>query len=131
MRDALTRHQQWCAAEGLTGPAYEQQRAHLASDAAAELDRRGQARGRVPPMPRRPPQFGVLSEDNMLAVPIRHTSSPGSRVVTEPIPDVGQAVLDRITALPRTWLMDEDPVAELHPDRHAEVGRRICNLIGP
>lgn len=27
---------------------------------------------------------------------------PGSRVVTEPIPDVGQAVLDRISALPRT-----------------------------
>jgi mRNA-degrading endonuclease toxin of MazEF toxin-antitoxin module len=106
-------------------------------------------------MPRRPPQFGdvwnikggvpgpepwlivsndlylELSEDNMLAVPIRDTSRPGSRVVTEPIPDVGQAVLDRITALPRTWLVGDDPVAELHPDRHAEVGRRICNLIGP
>jgi hypothetical protein len=41
-----------------------------------------------------------LSEDNMLAVPIRDTTRPGSRVVTEPIPDVGQAVLDRITALP-------------------------------
>ncbi len=46
MRDALTRHQQWCAAEGLAGPDYEQQRAHLAADAAAELDRLGQARGR-------------------------------------------------------------------------------------
>ena len=46
MRDALTRHQQWCAGEGLTGPAYEQQRAHLAADAAAELDRLDQARGR-------------------------------------------------------------------------------------
>jgi hypothetical protein len=72
-----------------------------------------------------------LSEDNMLAVPIRLTSSPGSRVVTEPIPDVGQAVLDRISALPRTWLMGEDPITVLHPGRHAEVGRRICNLIGP
>ncbi len=72
-----------------------------------------------------------LSEDNMLAVPIRDTSRPGSRVVTEPIPDVGQAVLDRITALPRTWLIGDDPVTELHPDRHTEVGRRICNLIGP
>jgi hypothetical protein len=41
-RDALTRHQRWCAAEGLTGPSYEQQRAHL----AAELDCLGQARGR-------------------------------------------------------------------------------------
>ncbi len=50
-----------------------------------------------------------LSEDNMLAVPIRDTSSPGSRVVTEPIPDVGQAVLDRITALPRTLLIGDDP----------------------
>jgi hypothetical protein len=44
---------------------------------------------------------------------------------------VGQAVLDRITALPRTWLIGDQPVAELHPDRHAEVGRRIRNLIGP
>jgi mRNA-degrading endonuclease toxin of MazEF toxin-antitoxin module len=72
-----------------------------------------------------------LNEDNMLAVPIRDTNRPGSRIVTEPIPDVGQAVLDRITALPRTWLMGEDPVTELHPDRRTEVGRRIRNLIGP
>ncbi|MCA1696645.1 MAG: hypothetical protein LC749_19060 [Actinobacteria bacterium] len=46
MRDALTRHQQWCAAEGLSGTDYEQQRAHLAADAAAELDRLGTARAR-------------------------------------------------------------------------------------
>lgn len=46
MRDALMRHQQWCAAEDLTGPAYEQQRAHLGAEAAAELDRLGEARGR-------------------------------------------------------------------------------------
>ncbi|MGQ0775879.1 MAG: hypothetical protein ACT4NY_15910 [Pseudonocardiales bacterium] len=46
MRDALTRHQQWCAAEDLTGRAYEQQRAHLAADAAAELDRLSEVRGR-------------------------------------------------------------------------------------
>ena len=46
MRDALTRHKQWCAAEGLSGPDDEQQRAHLAVDAAAELDRLGAARGR-------------------------------------------------------------------------------------
>lgn len=46
MRDALTRHQQWCAAEGLTGPGYEEQRAQLATDAAAELDRLGTARAR-------------------------------------------------------------------------------------
>lgn len=46
MRDALTRHQQWCAAEDLTGPAYEQQSVHLAADAAAELDRLGEARNR-------------------------------------------------------------------------------------
>lgn len=42
MRDALSRHQQWCAAEGLTGPASNEQRAHL----AAELDRLARARGR-------------------------------------------------------------------------------------
>jgi hypothetical protein len=29
-----------------------------------------------------------------------------------------------------TWLIGDDPVAELHPDRHAEGGRRIGNLIG-
>ncbi|MGH3766481.1 MAG: hypothetical protein ACRDS0_18125 [Pseudonocardiaceae bacterium] len=46
MRDALTRHQQWCTAEGLTGSDYEQQRAQLAANAAAELDRLGAARGR-------------------------------------------------------------------------------------
>jgi hypothetical protein len=45
MRDALRRHQQWCAAESLTGPSYEQQRAQLAAEAAAELDRLGQAHG--------------------------------------------------------------------------------------
>lgn len=72
-----------------------------------------------------------LGEDNMLAVPIRDISQPGSRVVTEPIPDVGQAVLDRISALPKAWVIGQEPIAELHPDRHADVGRRICNLIGP
>ncbi len=46
MRDALTRHQEWCAAEGLSGPAYEEQRAQQATDAAAELDRLGSARSR-------------------------------------------------------------------------------------
>ena len=46
MRDALTRHQQWCAAEGLTGAAYEEPRAHVVADATVELDRLAQARGR-------------------------------------------------------------------------------------
>ncbi|MDQ2883918.1 MAG: hypothetical protein M3Y48_22885 [Actinomycetota bacterium] len=46
MRDALSRHQQWCASEGMTGHSYEQQRAQLAADATAELERQGQARGR-------------------------------------------------------------------------------------
>jgi hypothetical protein len=46
MRDALARHQQWCAAEGLTGIAAEQQRVHLLAEVAAELDRLGEARGR-------------------------------------------------------------------------------------
>ncbi len=32
MRRALTRHQRWCADEGLTGPDYEQQSAHVAAD---------------------------------------------------------------------------------------------------
>jgi mRNA-degrading endonuclease toxin of MazEF toxin-antitoxin module len=106
-------------------------------------------------MPRRAPRFGdvwnikggvmgpepwlvissdlylELGEDNMLAVPVRDIRQPGSRVVTEPIPDVGQAVLDRISALPKTWVTGDDPIAELHPDRHADVGRRIRNLIGP
>jgi len=49
MRDALTRHQQWCAAEGLAGPAGpagEEGRARVVAEAAAELDRLAQARGR-------------------------------------------------------------------------------------
>jgi hypothetical protein len=44
MRDALARHAQWCADAGLTGPAYEQQRAHVIVDAATELDRLANAR---------------------------------------------------------------------------------------
>ena len=44
MRDALARHQQWCAAAGLTGPAYEQHRAQMLADTAAEMDRLGTAR---------------------------------------------------------------------------------------
>lgn len=71
-----------------------------------------------------------LSEDNMPTVPIRNTTRPGSRVVTEPIPDVGEAVLGWITAFPRTWLIGDDPVADQHPTG-AQVGRRIRNLIGP
>lgn len=46
MREALTRHQQWCAAEGLTGPTVEEERAHLAAEAGAELDRLNQDHGR-------------------------------------------------------------------------------------
>jgi hypothetical protein len=42
MRDALARHQAWCAAEGLSGDDYEQQRSQLVAAAAAELDRRGE-----------------------------------------------------------------------------------------
>jgi hypothetical protein len=106
-------------------------------------------------MPPRPPRFGDvwqvkggvmgpepylivssdiyldLTEDNTLAVPVRVTGRPGPRVVTESIPDVGMAVLDRVTALPRGWLMGDAPVAELHADRRDDVGRRIRNLIGP
>lgn len=43
MRDALTRHQQWCAAEGLTGPAYKQQHARQTADVTADLIRLGKA----------------------------------------------------------------------------------------
>ena len=43
----------------------------------------------------------------MPAVPIRNTR-PSSRVVTEPIPDVGDAVLGWITAFPSTWLIGDD-----------------------
>jgi hypothetical protein len=46
MRDALARHQQWCAAESLAGPAYEEQRAQLVSEAADELDRLSAEHGR-------------------------------------------------------------------------------------
>ncbi len=46
MRDALIRHQQWCADEGLSGADYEQQRGHLAADTNAELDRLSANRSR-------------------------------------------------------------------------------------
>ena len=56
-----------------------------------------------------------LDEDNMLAVPIRDTRRPGSRVVTEPISEVGQAVFDRLSALPLTWLGGDAPGARGWP----------------
>ncbi|HET9255009.1 MAG TPA: hypothetical protein VFO16_07370 [Pseudonocardiaceae bacterium] len=40
-------------------------------------------------------------------------------------------MLDRVSAIPRSWITGNDPIAALHPDRHANVGRRIRNLIGP
>jgi hypothetical protein len=40
MRDALTRHKEWCVANGLAGPAYEEEGAQLVAAVAAELDRR-------------------------------------------------------------------------------------------
>jgi hypothetical protein len=43
MRDALRRHQDWCAAEGLAGDSYEQHRAQVSADARAELDRLAEA----------------------------------------------------------------------------------------
>ena len=45
-------------------------------------------------------------------------------MVTEPVPDVGQAVLDRITALSRTCLIGDQPITELHPDRHTDKAIR-------
>jgi hypothetical protein len=51
MRDALQRHQDWCAAEGLAGNSYEQERAEVTAGAVAELDdalRRGEAMPRSP-----------------------------------------------------------------------------------
>lgn len=43
-RDALARHQDWCAAEGLTGAGYEDRHARVITGAAAELDRAAEAR---------------------------------------------------------------------------------------
>jgi hypothetical protein len=45
LRDALSRHQQWCAAEGLSGPGYDERRAQVLADAGAELDRARGGRG--------------------------------------------------------------------------------------
>jgi len=64
-----------------------------------------------------------LERDNMLAVPIRDTSRP--------VPTWARRCWTGSPRYPRTWLIGDEPVAELHPGRHAEVGRRICNLIGP
>jgi hypothetical protein len=45
MQDAFTRHQAWCAAEGLSGEAHEQAQSQVIADAGGELDRLGEARG--------------------------------------------------------------------------------------
>jgi hypothetical protein len=72
-----------------------------------------------------------LDVDNMHAVPVLAADSAGWRVVTEHLPGIGVAVLDRVTALPRTWLIGSEPTGQLAEDRTEEVGRRIRNLIGP
>jgi mRNA-degrading endonuclease toxin of MazEF toxin-antitoxin module len=46
----------------------------------------------------------------------------------EPVVDAGTAMLDRLVWVPRTALQER--VAELHPDRHAEVATQIRELIG-
>lgn len=53
MCDALSRHQQWCAAGGLAGAAYEERRAKLASEAATELNRWAPSMAGMPAMPPR------------------------------------------------------------------------------
>lgn len=44
MRDALARHQGWCASEGLTGAEHEERQAQVIADAAAEFDRLAESR---------------------------------------------------------------------------------------
>lgn len=46
----------------------------------------------------------------------------------EPVVDAGTAMLDRLVWVARAAL--EEQVAELHPDRHAEVAAQIRELIG-
>jgi mRNA-degrading endonuclease toxin of MazEF toxin-antitoxin module len=49
-------------------------------------------------------------------------------VFREPIVDAGTAHLDRLTWVATRRLVEL--VAELHPDRHAEVGQTIRELLG-
>ena len=49
-------------------------------------------------------------------------------VYREPVVDAGTAHLDRLTWVATRRL--EDLVAELHPDRHADVAARVRELIG-
>lgn len=49
-------------------------------------------------------------------------------VYREPIVDAGTAHLDRLTWVATRRL--EELVAELHPDRHADVAQRVRDLIG-
>lgn len=49
-------------------------------------------------------------------------------VYREPVVDAGTAHLDRLTWVATRRL--EELVAELHPDRHADVASRVRDLIG-
>ena len=46
----------------------------------------------------------------------------------EPIVDAGTALLDRLVWVSRSAL--DEPVAALHPDRHAAVATQVRELIG-
>jgi hypothetical protein len=71
----------------------------------------------------------MANSDLVTIVPVRGTTWMGPRLVTESVPNVGVAELDRITSVPRGWLTEY--VLSLPEDRHADVGRRVRNLIGP
>lgn len=73
--------------------------------------------------------YHELSEDNVIIAPIRTSKSPGARVVTEHIPNIGTAVLDRIGSVPRSWFVEH--IGAIDSERRETVGRRVKNLIGP
>ncbi|GGK90837.1 hypothetical protein Ppa06_57450 [Planomonospora parontospora subsp. parontospora] len=52
-------------------------------------------------------------------------------MIAETIPGVGIAALTDFTTIPQGWFIDPQPFARLDPSRHADVARRIRNLIGP
>jgi mRNA-degrading endonuclease toxin of MazEF toxin-antitoxin module len=91
---------------------------------------------KAPGEPLGPPVLVVSSNLYLMAdaelvvvVPVRGTTWMGPRLVTESVPSVGVAELDRITSVPRGWLVER--VLSLPGDRHEDIGRRVRNLIGP
>ncbi|WP_433426227.1 hypothetical protein ACQP1V_43040 (plasmid) [Microtetraspora malaysiensis] len=80
------------------------------------------------------PAMTRLAPDTAAVVPVIRLDDPWPTPppqIAERIPGVGIAALTKFNTIPVGWLMDNEPSARLDPSRHADVARRIRNLIGP